>query len=224
MSAIARALCCFVLLGSLVGCSGGTSGGGGGEGGGAGGGVGDNGLADAGVPDAGASDAGPADAGAIDAGDPLILSSSALTDGGAVPVRYTCTDTTTNGHVSPPFGWTADSSAASFALVMTDTSINLIHWVIWDIPSAALALPEGVENAALPMMPSGAKQTKSYDGATYGYLGPCPPSTHVYRFELFALDAGSLPSVTTASTRTQLKAAIDAHSSASAAVLVSYGP
>ncbi len=125
-------------------------------------------------------------------------------------------------NLSAPLAWTAITSAQSYAVVMTDTSINLIHWVIWDIPSSALSLPEGVPNVALP---SSGKQTKSYDGATFGYLGPCPPSTHVYRFELFALDAVTLPQVTTASSRAQVKAAITSHQLGAAQELTaSYTP
>ena len=162
-------------------------------------------MVDAGTIDAGQFDAGQFDAGQVDAGSlPVALTSTAFTDGGVIPARHSCGGM----NLSVPLSWAAIPSAQSYAVVMTDTSINLIHWVIWDIPSSTLALPEGVPNVALP--PSG-KQTTSYDGATFGYLGPCPPSMHLYRFELFGLDATALPGVTTASSRAQLKAAITAH-------------
>ena len=107
---------------------------------------------------------------------------------------------------------------------MTDTSNNLIHWVIWDIPATASSLPEGVPNVGAPSTPAGAKQTTSYDNATFGYRGPCPPTPHVYRFVLSALDVATLPGVTTASTRAQVQAVITTHQTASTSLIGSYGP
>jgi Raf kinase inhibitor-like YbhB/YbcL family protein len=174
-------------------------------------------INDAGVPE----DAGSTDAGTPDAGPPILIS-SVLTDGGVFPIRYTCTDTATMGRISPPLEWTAIPDAGSYALVMTDTSINLIHWVIWDV--TALGLAEGVSNVAFPPSPAGAKQTTSYDSVTFGYRGPCPPSPHVYRFVLYGLDTATLPGVSTNSSRAQVQAAIDAHSLGTAALSASYGP
>jgi Raf kinase inhibitor-like YbhB/YbcL family protein len=179
-------------------------------------------LFDAGVvEDAGTQDAGTKE----DAGvAPFTLTSTVLTDGGVFPVRYTCADTTTTGRVSPPFAWTPVTNAQSYAMVMTDTSINLVHWIIWDIPATTLALPEGVQNVALPPTPAGARQTTSYDSTTYGYRGPCPPNPHVYRFELHALEVAALPGVTTASTRAQVSAALALHVLETTSLSASWGP
>jgi Raf kinase inhibitor-like YbhB/YbcL family protein len=179
-------------------------------------------------PDAGAvvepPDAGLADAGQPDAGTAFVLTSPALAQGAAFPVRYTCNDAMTAGRVSLPLSWTASDGARSYAVVMTDTSINLIHWVIWDIPGAVLELTEGIANVATPQSPPGAKQTHSYDGVTFGYRGPCPPAQHVYRFEVSALDVDALPAVTPASTRDQVDTAIAAHRLTSATLSGVYGP
>ncbi|MDP2275597.1 MAG: YbhB/YbcL family Raf kinase inhibitor-like protein [Archangium sp.] len=173
------------------------------------------------VEDAGTTiDGGPPDAGT----GPATLSSAVLTDGGTFAVRYTCTDATTTGRVSPPLTWTAIPNARSYALVMTDTSINLIHWVLWDVDATTLQLAEGVSNVAQPPSPAGAKQTTSYDGLTFGYRGPCPPSPHVYRFELHGLDVATLPGVSTTSTRAQVQAALTAHVIETVALTSSYGP
>jgi Raf kinase inhibitor-like YbhB/YbcL family protein len=107
---------------------------------------------------------------------------------------------------------------------MTDTSINLIHWIIWDLPASTFALPEGVPNIAQPPSPAGAKQTTSYDQSTYGYRGPCPPVAHEYRFVLYGLDVATLPGVTTASTRAQVEAALTAHVLETAALSSSFAP
>jgi len=156
--------------------------------------------------DAGSVDAGPIDAGQPDAGAPM-LTSTAFLDGGTIAPRHTCAGM----NLSVPLAWTAFPAAQSYAVTLTDTNNNLLHWILWDLSPATLSLPEGVPNVALPASPAGAKQTLSYDGATYGYLGPCPPAPHVYRFDLFALDVATLPGVTTASTRAQVKAAMTSH-------------
>jgi Raf kinase inhibitor-like YbhB/YbcL family protein len=109
-------------------------------------------------------------------------------------------------------------------VILTDQSNSLLHWVIWDIPSNATGLPEGVEKVAQPSMPAGAKQAKSYDGATYGYLGPCPPSTHTYQFVVHALDVATLPGVTVASTRAEVATVVAAHDLGTAALSGTYTP
>lgn len=183
----------------------------------------DGGPFDAGFTDAGHGDAGSIDAGAVDAGV-FTLASSVLDAGAVFPVRYTCADTGTLGKVSPPLSWTVGPSALSYTPVMVDTSINLTHWVIWDLPASASDLQEGISNVAAPAVPAGAKQTTSYDNTTYGYRGPCPPANHLYRFTVYALDVATLPGVTTASSRAQVQTAIAGHAIGSAALTGNYGP
>ena len=73
-----------------------------------------------------------------------------------------------------------------------------------------------------PASPAGSKQVTSYDGVTYGYKGPCPPATHVYRFQLYGLNIATLPGVTTGSTRPQLQTAINGRSIGSTSLVGSY--
>ncbi len=153
-----------------------------------------------------------------------MLTSVALAEGATIPVRYTCADAATTGHISLPVTWAASSTAQSYALVMTDMTINLIHWVIWDIPATSLGLPEGIPNLANPGTPAGAKQTTSYDNVTFGYRGPCPPASHVYRFTVSALNVVTLPGITTASSRAQVQSVIAAHLVESASLSGHYGP
>jgi len=149
------------------------------------------------------------------------LTSTGFTEGMAIPAKYTCKGM----NVSPDLTWTAGPAGTqSYAVVLTDKSNNLIHWVIWDIPAASLSLPEGVMNVANPATPAGAKQVKSYDNQTFGYLGPCPPNLHTYEFAVFALDVATLPNVTTGSTRTAVKAEIVKHNPASATLTGTFTP
>ena len=83
----------------------------------------------------------------------------------------------------------------SYAVVLTDKSNNLIHWVIYDIPSTATGLPANVQKAYLPSNVTGAKQTTSYQATVRGYLGPCPPSLHTYEFVVYALSVAAVPGV-----------------------------
>jgi len=149
------------------------------------------------------------------------LTSTGFTEGAAIPAKYACA----GANVSPDLTWTmGPAGTQSYAFVFTDKSNNLIHWVIWDIPSSTLSLPEGVSKVANPPVPAGAKQVKSYDNKTFGYLGPCPPSVHTYQFAVFALDVATLPNVTTNSTRQAVEAEILAHDLASATLSGTYTP
>ena len=139
---------------------------------------------------------------------PLTLTSAVLAEGAMFPRDYTC-----NGaNRSPPLTWiNAPVGTQSLAMVLTDTSNNLIHWVIYDIPATRGALPEDVDKVYLPPDVPGAKQTRSYNQQVTGYLGPCPPAIHTYRFTLYAVGVASLPGATETSTRPQVEALIQAN-------------
>jgi len=120
------------------------------------------------------------------------LKSRAFAQGAAIPARHTCD----GPDLSPPIEWSdPPASAKSFALISDDPDApggTWVHWVVWNIPSGARALPEGVPQKA--SLPDGTTQgTNDFDRVGYG--GPCPPSgTHRYFFRLYALDAAlSLP-------------------------------
>jgi Raf kinase inhibitor-like YbhB/YbcL family protein len=127
---------------------------------------------------------GPAPTPSAPAGS-LVLSSSAFAAGGSIPQRYTCDA----DDVSPPLLWTdPPAGTRSFALVMDDPDAGgFRHWLVYDIPATARALPE-----AVPVqgdLADGARQgNNSWNKVGYG--GPCPPSgTHRYSFRLYALGA-----------------------------------
>lgn len=117
----------------------------------------------------------------------ISLSSSAFTDGGRIPERFTC-----DGAGSPPpLAWTGvPPSAAALALVVVDPDAHdYYHWVALDLRVSSASL-EG-------RAPVEARNSK---GST-GWTPPCPPSgTHHYVFTLYALDdvTGLAPGVGTA--------------------------
>lgn len=149
------------------------------------------------------------------------LTSPAFVEGEEIPAKHACT----GQNISPELTWTAGPSGTmGYAIVFTDKSNNLIHWVIWDIPTTVTSLPQHVANDANPADPPGSKQVKSYDGSTFGYLGPCPPNKHTYEFEVHAVDVAALPNVTTASSRTAVNAEIMNHVLGSAALSGTFTP
>ena len=130
-----------------------------------------------------------------------------------IPASSTCSGVNT----SPELDWTAGPAGTmSYAMVLTDTANNLVHWVLWDIPAATRSLPAALAADAMLANPAGAKQV-SIASAGHAFSGPCPPagSTHVYQFAVHALDVATLPNVTTTTAGATVKAQVLAHALAS---------
>jgi hypothetical protein len=118
------------------------------------------------------------------------LSSGAFAPLGAIPKRHTCD----GEDLSPPLSWTgAPAGTKSFALVVDDPDapdpaaprMIWVHWVIYDLPVTATALPEGVATKDLP---HGTLEGLN-DWHKPGWRGPCPPvGRHRYFHRLYALD------------------------------------
>lgn len=116
------------------------------------------------------------------------LKSTAFGDKSAIPIEYTCQ----GEDVSPEFSWTdAPDGTKSFALVCVDPKTaqgELIHWMIYNIPSTVTELKKGIERKE--KFEDGTSQGIN-DHKKIGYSGPCPPQNqhHSYVFTVFALDA-----------------------------------
>ena len=114
------------------------------------------------------------------------ITSSAFTDGGLIPSKYTCD----GADISPPLKWDAVPEATqSIALICDDPDAPMgtwVHWVLYDLPPQTKELSENFpEDETLP---DGTRQGVSDFGKT-GYGGPCPPGgTHRYYFKIYALD------------------------------------
>ena len=113
----------------------------------------------------------------------LSLSSSAFTDGGSLPKKYSC-----NGDTPPLAINDVPAGTQSLVLIMDDPdapSGTWLHWVLYDLP----ATTNIVENVSTkPVWEDGTKQGKNdWSDAKYG--GTCPPDgEHRYFFKLYALD------------------------------------
>jgi Raf kinase inhibitor-like YbhB/YbcL family protein len=112
----------------------------------------------------------------------LTVSSSAFSDHGCIPDRYTAA----GDDVSPPLAWTdAPENTAAFAVVVHDPDAPLVdgftHWVLYDIPAEVSSLDEGTRKFV---------HGKNSFGKA-GYNGPAPPEghgIHHYFFWVYALD------------------------------------
>lgn len=121
----------------------------------------------------------------------LKIISTAFQAGGSIPPKYTCEDR----DLSPPLAWSgAPPGTRSFALIVDDPDAPdpakpqrvYVHWVVYNLPAATLALAEDASKKGLP---KGAVQGKN-DWGKSEYGGPCPPiGRHRYFFKLYALDA-----------------------------------
>lgn len=112
----------------------------------------------------------------------ISVTSSAFTEGGAIPEQYTCD----GEEISPPLTWRGvPDDAAALALVVDDPDAprgTYTHWVVLDIPSDVTSSDEdGVPRDGVEAENSGGDSS---------YAGPCPPSgTHHYRFTIYALSS-----------------------------------
>jgi Raf kinase inhibitor-like YbhB/YbcL family protein len=115
------------------------------------------------------------------------IKTTAFSDGNEIPKMYTCD----GADVSPSLNWKdAPAGTQSFALIADDPDAPVgtwTHWVIWNIPATATALPEGMQK--VEESSGGIRQGRN-DFSRIGYGGPCPPAgkPHRYFFKLYALD------------------------------------
>ena len=118
----------------------------------------------------------------------LKLTSTALAHRGQIPSKYTCD----GEDISPPLAWSSvPAEAKSLVLIVDDPDapdpaapkMTWVHWVLYNIPPSASALPEGARQ-----LPAGTLEGVN-DWKRTGYGGPCPPiGRHRYFHKLYAID------------------------------------
>ena len=120
------------------------------------------------------------------------LSSTAFSDGTAIPRRHTCD----GEDLSPPLAWSdVPAGVRGFVILCDDPDApggTWHHWAAYDIPASQSALaPSTAQQAGK----QGFRQATN-DFGRIGYGGPCPPhrhGPHHYRFRLLALSIDHLP-------------------------------
>lgn len=164
------------------------------------------------VLDAFPADAISPDVVSTDSADSLTLASPSLSEGATFLAVNTCAGADT----SPALTWTVGPAGTlSYAVTLTDLTIDAVHWVIWDIPATTTSLPAALPGTSTLTAPAGAKQVHKLEffGAGGAYRGPCPSGNlHIYQFEVNAISAATLAGVTTASNTDVVKAAVQAGS------------
>ncbi len=117
---------------------------------------------------------------AFTAGKSLTVTSSAFTNNGMIPAKYSCV----GQQASPPLSIAnIPDGTKSLALIVHDPDAPMAggftHWVIYNIDPATTTIPENFKNSDEGL--NGAKQK--------GYHSLCPPTgTHHYHFVVYALD------------------------------------
>jgi Raf kinase inhibitor-like YbhB/YbcL family protein len=121
---------------------------------------------------------------------PLTITSTAFTDGGEIPSRYTCQ----GDDISPPLDWRGvPETARSLVLIVDDPDapdpeaprMTWVHWVLFNLPTDTTGLTEGITPEDLP--PGTGEGMNNWNRTGYG--GPCPPiGRHRYFHKLYALD------------------------------------
>ncbi|HEX7137157.1 MAG TPA: YbhB/YbcL family Raf kinase inhibitor-like protein, partial [Vicinamibacterales bacterium] len=154
----------------------------------------------------------------------LTVSSPTLKPGEPIPRDYTAD----GRNMSPPINWSdVPAGTTSIALVCEDPDAGnpppFVHWVIYNIPAAAKALPEDIPfepNAPLPLAISGAVQGITGFRRPI-YRGPAPPpgKVHHYHFVVYALDVSGLQG---GLTRADLLDAIKGHILAQGELIATY--
>jgi len=152
----------------------------------------------------------------------LSIRSPAFADHASMPRRYTAE----GENLSPPLEWSGmPPGTKSVALIMDDPDApdpaapqrTFVHWVLYQLPVGATALPAGASSSGLP--PGTRQGLNDQDRAQYS--GPAPPiGRHRYFIKLYALDR-ALPELEHP-TKARLEAAMDGHVLASAELVGTY--
>lgn len=129
-------------------------------------------------------------------GPAMTLTIPGFPDGGQIPVKFSqaAPGAAPGEGTSPAISWAnPPAGTQSFVLHMHDlevarnrTTDDQVHWVVWNIPSTATGLPEGVPKG--PQLSDGSYQISATGPV---YRGPGAAATgplHHYMFELYALD------------------------------------
>jgi Raf kinase inhibitor-like YbhB/YbcL family protein len=150
------------------------------------------------------------------------LTSTAFSEGGTIPLRYTCD----GDDVSPPLAWSdLPEGTASLVLVVDDPDapdpkaprMIWVHWLIYNLSTRLTELPEAVDEETLPNHTGQGLN----DWKRTGYGGPCPPvGRHRYFHKLYALDV-TLPDLGTP-TKAKLEGAMQGHILGKAVLMGTY--
>ncbi|HEV7206374.1 MAG TPA: YbhB/YbcL family Raf kinase inhibitor-like protein [Jatrophihabitans sp.] len=136
-----------------------------------------------------------------DSHGPLSLVSSAFARGGSIPVTFSCS----GADVAPPLTWHGATPAgtSTWAIVMTDLDVRPGPWVQWLVTG----IPLGTRTVSADAIPAAAQISRASNG-TRGYVGACPPTGAVHRYEFTLYAVGGKAKVSAAATATDTVSAL----------------
>jgi Raf kinase inhibitor-like YbhB/YbcL family protein len=147
---------------------------------------------------------------------PFALSSSAFSEGQAIPIDYSCK----GADISPALTWTEPPAGTqSFAIIMDDPQASWVHWILYNIPASTRGLKEGLSTDA--KLNDGSLQMTTSFGKP-GYGGPCPPAKHNYIFTLYAMD--TMLTIPSDARKDGLLKAMEGHTLASVKLTGTFAP
>jgi Raf kinase inhibitor-like YbhB/YbcL family protein len=122
----------------------------------------------------------------------------------------------------------APNTTSSFVLIFDDPDAgDFPHWAVWNIPAETTSLAEGASGRDVRAnLPDGSSELDNGFGWT-GYLGSCPPTPHVYRWRIWAVDdtfSFTDPGGDAAASFEALAAAAEAAALGTATACHTYGP
>lgn len=143
---------------------------------------------------------------AATSGSSFSLTSQCFTNNGAISSYNACTYLG-GSNMSPQLSWqSSPGGTASYALIVDDedspcgTGDNACkHWAVYNIPSSVTSLDSG-QSQDMSVI-SGVAEGTNYTGVT-GYVGPCPPNAHTYKFTIYALSS-SMPTISAGTSLTR---------------------
>lgn len=117
------------------------------------------------------------------------LSSSAMTNGGAIPTLFTCDGQS----VSPPLEWSQGPAGTKSYAILMDHQPGLgdwkWYWQVWNIDASIMSISEGATDVGVL---GGNEMSR-----TPGYGAPCSkgPGAKEYNFHVYALSSTPIFSV-----------------------------
>lgn len=146
----------------------------------------------------------------------ITVTSTAFTENGTVPRRYTCD----GADVSPPLTFAGvPADAAELVVVLEDPNAphgTFTHWLMWGVPARDTRLTAGTA-------PRGATEGRNSFKKT-GYGGPCPPkgaAPHRYVLSVYAADRKL--TLATGASPDDVRRALTGHTLASGTLTGRYG-
>ncbi|HIH12043.1 TPA: YbhB/YbcL family Raf kinase inhibitor-like protein [Candidatus Woesearchaeota archaeon] len=153
------------------------------------------------------------------------ITSTAFTENGMIPKKYTCD----GENINPPLSFqNIPKNTQSLVITITDPDIPqeikekmglhvFDHWIVYNIPPIT-EIKENAKNIGLPGLNSRGQPA---------YTGPCPPpqyepKVHRYFFTIYALSTAHLPNFEIPPTRTQLESVMKGYILAKAEIMGKY--